>query len=564
MKHKDYLFKELAMRHSLRAFSAAVVVGLGVLTFGTGQMAFAEAEARTIHFPSDRSMGTLYTLDWKLIDTSGYSDWKPFCEATGEVTVPASKALRLDLSKDASKDLAPLRALEANDLTMLFCRGTEMTDDQFAHLSHLTGLQEIYLEDTGILGTGLKYLVNLKSLKRLDLSNTHVGDNELAHLVGLPSLKNLSLWGTPTGDAAMVHVGKITSLEALGLSRGVGNEGLAHLKSLVNLRWLSAGNQAITDEGLANLASLTQMESLDLRGTQVSDEGLVHLKQMKKLKRLTLYETRVTEKGLVHLKDLQYLENLELLFGVTDTGLMYLSQLPSLKNVTIDGNSITTKGLALLSKMKSLEQIYVDNTNKMDAIVGQLINLSGLKALTLGTGLTDEGLTQLKNMPSLQELTVGPSQITGKGIASLAQLPLLKALSLHQMKLASADEWASFGKLSSLQRLTLRHIRSQVTDAHIAHLAGLQFLRELSIDAIIIRDRNATYFMDVTDKGIGYISKVKCLERLSLRGIKITDEGLQQLSEIPTLQWVDLQGCKVTEQGLQRLKKKIPALHWYL
>lgn len=552
------------MRYLKSTVLKIVIIGASTATLCSGRTPFAEAQVRIVHFPSNRSMGMLYTLDWNLVDTSSYSDWKPLCEASGDVAVPAGKALRLDLSKDASKDLAPLRALEPNDLTMLFCRGTEISDDQFAHLSHLTGLQEIYLEDTGILGTGLKYLVKLKSLKRLDLSNTHVGDNELAYLVDLPSLKNLYLWGTPTTDAGMVHVGKIASLEALGLSQGVGNEGLAHLKSLANLHWLSAGNRAITDEGLAHLASLTQMESLNLRETQVSDEGLVHLKQMKKLKRLTLYETRVTEKGLVHLKDLQYLENLDLLFGVTDTGLTHLSKLNSLKKITIDGESITEEGLALLSQMKSLEDVYVDNTDKMDAIVGQLIRLFHLKALTLGTGLTDAGLTQLKNMPSLQELTVGPSQITGKGIASLAELPSLKVLCLHQMKLASADEWASFGKLSSLQCLTLMHIRSQVTDAHIAHLAGLQFLRELSIGAIIIRDRNAMYSMDVTDKGIGYISKLKSLERLSLRGVKITDEGLQQLSKIPTLQWLDLQGCKVTEQGLQRLKKKLPALHWYL
>jgi hypothetical protein len=200
----------------------------------------------------------------------------------------------------------------------------------------------------------------------------------------------------------------------------------------------------------------------------------------------------------------------------------------------------------------------------MDAIVGQLINLSHLKALTLGTGLTDEGLTQLKNMLSLQELTIGPSHITGKGIAALSELSSLKALCLHQMKLTSEDEWAAFGKLSSLQCLTLMHIRSEVTDAHIAHLSGLQSLRDLSIDAVIIRDQNAIASLDITDKGLTHLAKLKSLENLRLTGAKITDEGLQQLSEIPTLRWLDLQGCKVTEQGLQRLKKKLPALQWYL
>jgi len=41
---------------------------------------------------------------------------------------------------------------------------------------------------------------------------------------------------------------------------------------------------------------------------------------------------------------------------------------------------------------------YIDNTDKMDSIVKELINLPGLKILTLGTGLTGEGLIQLKNI----------------------------------------------------------------------------------------------------------------------------------------------------------------------
>jgi len=70
--------------------------------------------------------------------------------------------------------------------------------------------------------------------------------------------------------------------------------------------------------------------------------------------------------------------------------------------------------------------------------------------------------------------------------------------------------------------------------------------------------------MDVTDEGLKYISELKSLEQLSLCGAKITDEGLQQLSKIPGLKWISLQGCNVTEQSLLRLKKKLPALRWFL
>ena len=521
-------------------------------------------DSRVIHFPPDRSIGMLYVQDWDSLETSSYSDWEPLCEAAGDVTVPAGKALRLDWSKEVGDDLSALSVLASDDLQEFGLADIQIADDQLRHIVHLTGLQELDLSETNILGTGLKYLAKLDSLKKLWLANTHVGDRELAYLLELPCLEGLGLRDTPTTDAGMVVVGKITSLEVLSLSAGVGDEGLEQLKGLKKLRWLSTGDRGVTDKGLEYLAGLTNLEYLGLEGAQVSDAGLVYLRNMSKLKKLRLYGTPVTEKGFVHLESLKNLEELYVLYGVTETGLTTLSKLASLKNITVDGDSLGKEGLKLLSKFKSLEHVYIDNTEKMDLIVKELVSLRGLKELTIGTGLTDEGIVGLRNMHSLQVLTIGPSQITGKGISVLAQLPSLHTLMLHKATLASEDDWAALGKLSALQTLSLRYLRSEVTDAHIAHLTGLQSLKELSIDAVIFKDRKAFISMDVTDIGLGYISKLKSLERLSLRGAKITDEGLQQLSELRGLKWISLQGCNVNEQSLQRLKKKLPALRWFL
>jgi Leucine-rich repeat (LRR) protein len=241
-----------------------------------------------------------------------------------------------------------------------------------------------------------------------------------------------------------------------------------------------------------------------------------------------------------------------------------LSKLPALRNVTIDGDSVSAEGLALLPTMKSLEELYLDNTPKMDTIVGMLPELPKLKRLTLGTGLTDEGLPRLRGMRSLRELSIGPSRITAKGLTALASLPSLQVLTLYQADLASGDEWATLGKLSSLQRLTLMHTRSKVTDADVAHLVGLQSLENLALSALVIEDRKPISRLDVTDEGLTHIAKLKRLERLSLSGASITDDGLQQLAVLPELEWLDLQGCSVSEQGLERLKKRLPGLRWYL
>ena len=518
-------------------------------------------ESRILHFPEGRSMGTLYVSDVDKAESISYDDWTRLCEATGSVTVPAGKVLKLVLSKDAGGDLSPLSVLGSDDLTRLECHRVEIDDEQLKHVSHMTGLRDLYLRSPEMLGTGLKYLANLKSLKSLDLGSTQVGDNELAYLSNFPALESLNLWGARTTDAGMVHVGKITSLRSLILDPSVSDEGLAHLKDLASLRHLTTWSRSFGDEGLKHLANMTQMETLDFYYCQVSDAGLVHLKKMANLKKLFLNWSRITEEGLVHLKGLKALESLALPFEVADTGLIHLSHLPSIKTIKIDGNSITAKGLAALSTMKSLESIDVGG-NRADACIAELPDLPGLKSLSLGAGLSDEGLMRLRNRQSLQELRITNAPVMSEDIAALAALPSLQALAFENIELAAEDGWAALGRLSSLQRLSFGRMRSKVTDGHIAHLAGLQSLKQLSINRLVTKDGRDDTSLDVTDKGLGYISRLKSLEHLRLMGAEFTDEGLLQLSDIPTLKTVDLRNCGVTEQGLQNLRKKLPALKW--
>jgi beta-lactamase regulating signal transducer with metallopeptidase domain/Leucine-rich repeat (LRR) protein len=522
---------------------------------GNQQVERSTVQSRVLHFPRDRSLGMVMIADRNYLDTTSYDDWEALGEATGDLVVPQGMAVRLDVSREACADLSPLSALAPNDLHMIFCRRPEFTDDALSHMSHLTGLQELYLRDTGLLGTGLKHLAKLRSLKRLRVDGTHVGDKELAFLADLPALEMLNLTQTPINDTGMKHVGKITSLRELILGQGVGDEGLSYLKDLVGLRYLLPLSQAITDAGLAHVAGMTQMETLWLDGAQVSDAGLVHLKGMMSIKTLCLYGTQVTEQGLGHLSGLQTLEDLLLSFSVTDTGLQHLAQMRALKQIGIDGDSVTASGLHALSKMKGLEHIGIESEKDPEAIIGQLAVLPGLTKLGLPRYTTDKTMAQLKKLPVLQELSLNSEQITSRGMATLTQLPSLQSLSLMDMKL-SLEDWGTLGRISSLQRLDI-DLRSKITDAHLKHLTRLQSLKYLSVDC-------SSQDMHVTDEGLTHIAKLRSLERLTLHGAKITDQGLQQLQGLSSLKWMDLQRCKVTDQGLERLKRKLPALKWYL
>ena len=113
------------------------------------------------------------------------------------------------------------------------------------------------------------------------------------------------------------------------------------------------------------------------------------------------------------------------------------------------------------------------------------MSLPGLKKLSFGESLTDAGLIQLQNMQSLQELRLYGSQITSKGISVLTQLPSLHTLDLAQATLPSEDDWITLGKLSALQSLRLRRVRSEVTDA-LTDLCGV--LRPGGL--LVIQNRN--------------------------------------------------------------------------
>jgi len=53
--------------------------------------------ARTLHFPADKSMGTLYIRDWGSTDTTA---WRSLAsKPKGKVSVPAAKELKLVVTK---------------------------------------------------------------------------------------------------------------------------------------------------------------------------------------------------------------------------------------------------------------------------------------------------------------------------------------------------------------------------------------------------------------------------------------------------------------------------------
>ncbi len=107
---------------------------------------------------------------------------------------------------------------------------------------------------------------------------------------------NLGIRGS---DELLVQVRPLHRLEYLRLARAwkVSDEGLANLKGLTALQWLSLDETKIGDAGLAHLKDLKQLQTLLLGLTKVTDAGLSHLKPLTRLKVLSLYFTSVSDHG---------------------------------------------------------------------------------------------------------------------------------------------------------------------------------------------------------------------------------------------------------------------------
>jgi hypothetical protein len=151
----------------------------------------APLETRIIRFPADVPCGTLFERGKSSVD---FRDWHRIGLARGAKEVFLDKAVRLDVKRLAPDSLNFLDSLQGDDLQALFLY--DVDDESLPHLSHLSGLEELYLSNTSITDAGLRQLSPLNGLKRLYIYHTAIGDFGLVNLTRLPGLKSLTCSGT--------------------------------------------------------------------------------------------------------------------------------------------------------------------------------------------------------------------------------------------------------------------------------------------------------------------------------------------------------------------------------
>jgi len=545
---------------------------------------------RVLHFPADRPVGKIcvedegtgriltYWFHWTGVNGRDSPTWEYFCEAQGDVRIPAGKRVSLAVNANSWGDLSWLTKLQPDDLYSLgFVIGSNRVgagDARLKAVTHLTGLKELSLEGTDITDWGMGILASFPSLEELSL-NVRVTDRGMVHVAQLKSLKRLYFPGaTKVTSAGLQHISKLTGLEELYLGQGISDTGLAHLRGLTRLTYLCLYGPGFTDAGLvhvkaipslrifsvhegysrigdAGLAQISEMPNLELlcvggmRG--ITDAGIAHLTKMRSLRKLDIGSSQVTDKGLSYLKQIKTLEHLDLpqdQHNISDAGLAHLAELSNLKVLQVsrlhsggrDRNRIyyTDAGLAQLAKLRSLEELHVGSIGITDAGMDHVAKLTNLKRLHMFgcDNVTDKGIAKLTALKSLKYLDISHSRPTIAGLAILNSLPGLIDVDIDTLERGGGV--LNLSGLTNLEKLGLGfgpYSQDTFNDADLACLANLKKLQWLQIGP-----RN------FTDRGMLYLAGLTNIDRLGLGGAGLTDEGLKRLANLKKLDLLTILG----------------------
>ena len=527
-------------------------------------------------------MGLVHFGELRTLDPWWWQGWEALGQAKGNVRIPLNKAVRLDISTEASEDISPLAALGPDDIQAITFNWNRcnIDDNDLQHLSGLTGLKYLGLSSTQIKGPGLLHLSGLKSLEAVRLGRTEISDDSLKHLAGFKSLKRIGLRGAKVTDAGLVHLRNLSSLERISLeSTGISGKGFSSLADTTSINTLWLSNSDITDEGLKHIAKLKSLERLFLINTAISDTGIEHISRLKALKELNLGTSGVSRMklsgaALSHIAKLTSLESLRLPDGITDADLAKLEGLTGLKRLDIGCIQLTGAGIQTLKEFKSLVYLQVpQDINDEDLAVIKGLNL--LEELWIqNSPITNKGLSYLSDLKSLRKLLLHNGrndrnmEVTGSGLAYLKELPLtylrlyqlkldesrlthlaglkqLEVLDVGQMPLRDED-LTVIGKLTKLKRLNFDS--ETVSDGGIAYLAGLTALEDL------------VPWISMTDVGLSYLADMNKLERLQVKG-DFTDQGLSHLERLKALRYLRItSGNDLSPAKLEHLQKELPVL----
>jgi hypothetical protein len=168
------------------------------------------------------------------------------------------------------------------ELETLGTDGAQLTDDGLKHLSALANLRSASFFHTsfrmkGFTGVGFGHLQACSKLEKLTVAGVSMGDEGVAAIASITQLRDFSTWHTYQTETGNALIAKLPNLRALKIGQRLARAG--------------AKAPSLSDASLPVLARMTTLETLKLGEAHFTAEALRTLKSLPNLKQLTLYET---------------------------------------------------------------------------------------------------------------------------------------------------------------------------------------------------------------------------------------------------------------------------------
>lgn len=590
----EYLHHMHGLRNLYLDGTNVTELGINELVRALPRCQIVSRKLRTIRFPEDRSVGHVWIAE---AADDGARTWRMVGEAQGMVQVSRRDFVRLELNDDSPFER--LSTLKPDDIQSIDYIGQQMSDADWAGLSHLSGLRELRLGGLDLPQYCFKSLYRFPHLRNLQLTACDIGDGALDDLSVLFTLRDV----------------RLSHCRISGLSGGLGS-----LSRISSLRTLLLEGNGITDDALLEFNAASSLQELYIVYADISDRGLACLRYFPDLTSLVLRVDGISEIGLSHLRQLQRLERLVVRAEeVGDDAMIYISKLSNLRDLTIRTLLIRGDSTALFSDLQQLERLNVgavmmepdsdiaNHKERMKFIVkdlpflkelsiryeGEAIEFDNLPSLTKldisNITCKDSGINGLEKLTNLEsisikcseelgdgtlkamaplqrlvEVDVSMSGVTDSGMAHLKNLPYLSFLGMAGGKLTNK----ALAHISGLKELRYIDFPQSLKDEDLHHLQDLVKLRNMRLGNVTddgmswVARLNAVRSLDfsrsqITDKTLEFLANFSKLKELNLSGTKISDMGLTYVGKLTKLQMVDLSDTEVSDIGLASISNLV-------
>jgi hypothetical protein len=279
------------------------------------------------------------------------------------------------------------------------------------HLGHISSLESVKLESSGIQDAWVSPLLKLKKLKSLSVSGFgRLGDESLAQLQQLsecPDLSNLELayFGKAT-DAGWAKLAGLKKLESF-TPRGAAYPGhfFAKFDGWTNLKRINFHSNGLDDEGFGHVCEkFPNLEFIKLWHSKlITDASAEHLKKLKNLKGIEISCSKATAALVKHLRDLP-MEYVALEYGVNSPAsdaIETVKAIPTLRRLSLSADKFTDSEFTALAGVTQVQELSLSGLDLTETRLPQLKSFTGLKTLTLvryGKGYPDETQAKVKTL----------------------------------------------------------------------------------------------------------------------------------------------------------------------